>query len=109
MTTNVIPLDDAHFQREVLESSEPVLVDFTATWCPPCRALAPVLDAIAADFRGRLKVTSLDVDDNPESAMRYGVRSVPALLLFKEGKVVRQLLGAQPRAKLEQELRTHLG
>ncbi|QDF00147.1 thioredoxin [Myxococcus xanthus] len=109
MTTNVIPLDDAHFQREVLESSEPVLVDFTATWCPPCRALAPVLDAIAADFRGRLKVTSLDVDDNPESAMSYGVRSVPALLLFKEGKVVRQLLGAQPRAKLEQELRTHLG
>ncbi|WNZ61265.1 thioredoxin [Myxococcus sp. MxC21-1] len=109
MTTNVISLDDAHFQREVLESSEPVLVDFTAAWCPPCRALAPVLDAIAADFRGRLKVTRLDVDDHPESAMRYGVRSVPALLLFKEGKVVRQLLGAQPRAKLEQELRTHLG
>ncbi|GEL70243.1 thioredoxin [Myxococcus virescens] len=109
MTTNVISLDDAHFQREVLESSEPVLVDFTAAWCPPCRALAPVLDAIAADFRGRLKVTRLDVDDHPESAMRYGIRSVPALLLFKEGKVVRQLLGAQPRAKLEQELRTHLG
>ncbi|ATB50519.1 thioredoxin [Corallococcus macrosporus] len=109
MTTDVIPLDDARFQREVLESPAPVLVDFTATWCPPCRALAPVLDAIAADYRGRLKVASLDVDANPESAMRYGIRSVPALLLFKQGQVVQQLLGARPRARLEQELRPHLG
>lgn len=109
MTTDVISLDDTRFQREVLESAEPVLVDFTATWCPPCRAIAPMLDALAADYRGRLKVTSLDVDANPESAMRYGIRSVPALLLFKKGQVVQQLLGARPRAKLEQELLPHLG
>lgn len=108
MSPNVTPVDDTRFQREVLESPKPVLVDFTATWCPPCRALAPVLDAIAADFQGRLKVTSLDVDANPESAQCYGIRSVPALLLFKEGKVVQQLLGARPRARLEQELREHL-
>ncbi|MFY1825687.1 thioredoxin [Myxococcus fulvus] len=108
MATDVIELGDTRFHQEVLESKEPVLVDFTATWCPPCRALAPTLAALATEYRGRLKVAKLDVDANQETAQRYNIRSVPALLLFKEGQVVQQLLGAMPRAKLEQALLPHL-
>ncbi|WP_338867683.1 thioredoxin [Myxococcus stipitatus] len=108
MAKDVIELGDAQFQREVLEAQEPVLVDFTATWCPPCRAISPILDALASEYRGRLKVTKINVDDNQETAQRYGIRAMPSLLLFKEGKVVRQLVGARPRAQLEEELRAHL-
>ncbi|MBZ4413649.1 thioredoxin [Myxococcus sp. XM-1-1-1] len=108
MATDVIELGDARFHQEVLESKEPVLVDFTATWCPPCRAIAPTVAALATEYRGRLKVAKLDVDANQETAQRYNIRSVPALLLFKDGQVVQQLLGAMPRAKLEQALLPHL-
>ncbi|MCP3061376.1 thioredoxin [Myxococcus sp. K38C18041901] len=108
MATDVIELGDTRFHQEVLESKEPVLVDFTATWCPPCRAIAPTLAALATEYRGRLKVAKLDVDANQVTAQRYNIRSVPALLLFKDGQVVQQLLGAMPRAKLEQALLPHL-
>ncbi|GEN10180.1 thioredoxin [Myxococcus fulvus] len=108
MATDVIELGDARFHQEVLESKEPVLVDFTATWCPPCRAIAPTVAALATEYRGRMKVAKLDVDANQETAQRYNIRSVPALLLFKDGQVVQQLLGAMPRAKLEQALLPHL-
>ncbi|MCK8501034.1 thioredoxin [Myxococcus sp. MISCRS1] len=108
MATDVIELGDARFHQEVLESKEPVLVDFTAAWCPPCRAIAPTVAALATEYRGRLKVAKLDVDANQETAQRYNIRSVPALLLFKDGQVVQQLLGAMPRAKLEQALLPHL-
>ncbi|QSQ16945.1 thioredoxin [Myxococcus landrumensis] len=108
MAKDVIELGDAQFQHEVLEAQEPVLVDFTATWCPPCHAISPILDALASEYRGRLKVTKINVDDNQETAQRYGIRALPSLLLFKEGKVVQQLVGARPRARLEEELRAHL-
>lgn len=105
MAGNVMELGDAEFQREVLESKQPVLVDFTAAWCPPCRILAPVIEALATEYQGRMKVAKLDVDNHQETAMQYGIRSMPTLLLFKEGKVVKQIVGALPRAKLEEALR----
>ncbi|MCY1083111.1 thioredoxin [Archangium lansingense] len=101
MTTDVIELKDPDFRREVLEAEEPVLVDFTAAWCAPCRAIKPSLEALASQYKGRVKVTRLDVDDNLVTAQEYGIRSMPTLLFFKQGKVVGQIVGAVPRAKLE--------
>jgi thioredoxin 1 len=105
MAGNVMELGDAEFQREVLESKQPVLVDFTAAWCAPCRVIAPVIEALATEYQGRMKVAKLDVDNHQETAQQYGIRSMPTLLLFKEGKVVKQIVGAVPRAKLEEALR----
>ncbi|MFB1481434.1 thioredoxin [Corallococcus sp. RDP092CA] len=105
MAGDVIELGDAEFQREVLEAKEPVLVDFTATWCPPCRVLAPVIDALAAEYKGRMKMAKLNVDDHPRTPEQYGVRAMPTLLFFKDGKVVKQVVGAVPKAKLEEAVR----
>ncbi|MDY7233104.1 thioredoxin [Hyalangium rubrum] len=105
MAGDVIELGDAEFKREVLESKQPVLVDFTATWCPPCRVIAPVLDSLASEYKGRLKFAKLNVDDHQRTAEEYGIRATPTLLLFKEGRVVKQIVGAVPRAKLEETLR----
>ena len=105
MAGNVMELGDAEFQREVLESKQPVLVDFTAAWCAPCRAIAPVIEALATEYEGRMKVAKLDVDKHQETAQQYGIRAMPTLLLFKEGKVVKQIVGAVPRAKLEEAVR----
>ncbi|RKH03630.1 thioredoxin [Corallococcus carmarthensis] len=105
MAGNVIELGDADFQREVLESQEPVLVDFTATWCPPCRVIAPVIDSLAAEYKGRMKMAKLNVDDHPRTPEQYGIRAMPTLLFFKGGKVVKQVVGAVPRAKLEEAVR----
>ncbi|WP_375761018.1 thioredoxin [Corallococcus exercitus] len=105
MAGNVIELGDAEFQREVLESQEPVLVDFTATWCPPCRVIAPVIDTLAAEYKGRMKMVKLNVDDHPKTPEQYGIRAMPTLLFFKGGKVVKQVVGAVPRAKLEEAVR----
>ena len=105
MAGDVIDLGDAEFQREVLESKQPVLVDFTATWCPPCRILAPVLDTLASEYKGRMKFAKLNVDDHQRTAQEYGIRATPTLLVFKEGRVVKQIVGAVPRAKLEEALR----
>ncbi|GMT96876.1 thioredoxin TrxA [Corallococcus caeni] len=105
MAGNVIELGDAEFQREVLESQEPVLVDFTATWCPPCRVIAPVIDTLAAEYKGRMKMVKLNVDDHPRTPEQYGIRAMPTLLFFKGGKVVKQVVGAVPKAKLEEAVR----
>ncbi|MGC4001022.1 MAG: thioredoxin [Anaeromyxobacter sp.] len=102
MDDQVIEVGAAEFQREVLEADRPVLVDFTAAWCAPCRALAPELEALAARHAGRLRVAQVDVDRHQVIADQYGIRSMPTLLLFRGGRVVKQLVGRVPRAKLEE-------
>ena len=89
------------FEREALSAEGPVLVDFWAGWCPPCRRLAPTLDALAAEYDGRLTVLKVDVDENPELAARYGIRSIPTLLLFRDGRVADRRLGALPMDDLK--------
>jgi thioredoxin 1 len=96
-------VDDAHFEAEVLESDRPVLVDFTAPWCAPCRVMKPVLDELAAE-REDLRFVKLDVDANAVTAARYGVLSMPTFMLFKGGEPVLTLVGARPRRRLEDEL-----
>jgi thioredoxin 1 len=105
MAGDVIELGDAEFKREVLESSEPVLVDFTATWCPPCRVISPVIEALASEYKGRMKMAKLNVDNHQATAEQYGIRAMPTLLFFKDGKVVKQIVGAVPKAKLEEAVR----
>lgn len=101
----VAEVTDADFEAEVLaERGRPVLVEFTADWCGPCRQLAPVLSAIAAEEAGRLKVVQIDADRNPATLARYGVLSMPTLLVFRDGEPVRQMVGARAKRKLLQEL-----
>jgi len=104
-----LELTDANFQQEVLKSEKPVLVDFWAVWCGPCRMIAPVVEEIAKEYQGKLKVGKLDVDHNPETAMQFGVRSIPTLLVFKGGRVVEQIVGALPRKSLLDKVTPHLG
>jgi thioredoxin 1 len=106
---NVIEVDQANFQSTTLASPVPVLVDFTAVWCAPCRAIAPHVAAVADKYAGRLRVGTCDVDGNPELAARLDVRSMPTLLLFKDGAVVGQIVGAVPRARIEQLVDKALG
>ncbi|MFE4204869.1 thioredoxin family protein [Streptomyces goshikiensis] len=105
----VAEVTDVDFGAEVLgERGRPVLVEFTADWCGPCRQLAPVLSAIAAEEAGRLKVVQIDADRNPATVTRYGVLSMPTLLVFRDGEPVRQLVGARAKRRLLQELEEHL-
>ncbi len=93
----VTEVNDASFEQEVLQSQQPVLVDFWAAWCGPCKALAPIVDEVASEYVGKLKVMKMDVDRNSATPMRYGIRGIPALLLFKEGKVADQIVGYVPK------------
>ncbi|MEZ0092752.1 thioredoxin 1 [Streptacidiphilus sp. EB129] len=105
MQINGVPqVTDETFAAEVLGSDIPVLVDFTADWCPPCRMIAPVLAEIAGEQQGRLKVVSVDVDSNPGTQAAYGVMSMPTLMLFQAGEPVKSLVGARPKRRLLQEL-----
>ncbi|CAH2032377.1 thioredoxin [Trichlorobacter ammonificans] len=92
---------DANFDREVLQSDVPVLVDFWATWCAPCKAIAPLIDTIAGEYAGKLKVGKVNVDDNQTTPGKYSVRGIPTLILFKGGKVVDQVVGAVPKSQLD--------
>ena len=102
---DVVNIGDGDFKKEVLEAQTPVLVDFWATWCAPCRAIAPALEDLASQYKGRVKVAKVNVDDNQDTPQQYGVRSIPTLLLFKGGRVVDQIVGAVPRAKLEDAIK----
>ena len=97
---SVIKTSDAEFEATVLKDSGPVLVDFWAEWCGPCKQLAPVLDELANEFAGQLKVVKVNIDDNPEAPTRYGVRGIPTLILFRDGKPVATKVGALPRGML---------
>ena len=99
---------DAAFATDVLTSTTPVLVDFTADWCPPCKMVEPVLEQIATEEAGRLKVVSIDVDANPVTTLNYGVLSMPTLALFIRGEIVAQMIGARPRVAIMRELEPHL-
>jgi thioredoxin len=97
---NVTHVTDANFEQEVLKSPTPVLIDFWAPWCGPCRAIAPIVDELAGEYAGRLKVVKVNVDDNPMTPSRFGVRGIPNLLIIKGGEVKEQIVGAVPKAHL---------
>jgi len=103
-----VHVTDADFGREVLESAQPVLVDFWAAWCGPCRMVAPVVDEIAKEFEGSIKVAKVDVDECPQTATRFGIMSIPTLMLFKAGKIMDQAVGALSKAELKRRIQEHL-
>jgi thioredoxin 1 len=96
----VITVNDMNFDTEVLASAVPVLVDFSATWCQPCRAIAPLVNQLAGEYEGRVKVTTVDIDESPATAQKFQIRGVPTLLMIKGGKVVGQQVGAVPKARI---------
>jgi thioredoxin 1 len=106
--TAVAEVTDATFEQTVLKSEQPVMVDFWATWCGPCKALAPVVDEVAQAYNGRAKVYKMDVDRNNATPMRYGVRGIPTLLIFKEGKVQEQIVGYVPKDTIQKALDKHV-
>lgn len=106
MQENVVEFTSANFETEVLKSDKPVLVDFWAEWCGPCRAIAPLIEEVAKTYDGQVKVGKLNVDNENQLAAQFGVRSIPALLIFKDGAVVNQIIGAVPKTKITELLET---
>lgn len=105
---DVLTFTEGNFEEEVIKSGEPVLVDFWAVWCAPCILIAPTVESIAKDYSGRVKVGRVNVDENSQLAVRYGIRAIPTLLLFKDGKVAEQMIGAQPREAIEAVIKKYL-
>ena len=100
----ILELNDSSFDTEVINSDKPVLVDFWAPWCGPCKALGPVIDEISNDFVDKVKVGKVNVDENPEISMKFGIRSIPTLMVFKNGEVQDQIIGAVPKSEIEKAL-----
>jgi thioredoxin 2 len=103
-----VKVTDASFAGEVLNHNGPVLVDFWAPWCGPCKMVSPILDQLASEYSGRVKIAKLNVDENPVVASQYGIRSIPSLIFFKNGKIVNTLMGAQPKAELQRHIQSLL-
>lgn len=103
-----IEFTDANFQQEVIESDVPVLVDFWAVWCGPCKMIAPYVEELAKEYEGKVKVGKVDVDNNPNISMTYGIRSIPTLLIFRDGKIADQIIGAVPKQAISQKLDAQL-
>ena len=108
MADGIVTLSESTFDEELRSSTEPVLVDFWAEWCGPCKMIAPVLEEIAADYAGRVKVAKLNVDDNPDIARRFDVMSIPTLIVFQDGKPAKRMVGAKGKGQLLQELADYL-
>ena len=100
MSDNVLEFTEENFKSDVLESKLPVLVDFWATWCGPCKAIGPIVEELAKEYTGKIKVGKVNVDDNNQVAMQFGVRSIPTLIIVKDGKVIDQLIGAVPKQSM---------
>jgi thioredoxin 1 len=108
VSTAIFEVTDANFDQEVLKSDKPVMVDFWAAWCGPCRALAPIVDELAQGYNGKLKVVKMDVDKNAATPTRYNVRGIPTLLIFKQGKLQEQIVGYVPKDTIEKAVQKHV-
>ena len=104
----ILEVTDASFDQDVLKADQPVLVDFWATWCGPCRAIAPIVDELAKEYQGKVKIGKMDVDRNNATPMRYGVRGIPTLLVFKNGEVKEQIVGYVPKEQIQKALDKHV-
>ncbi len=102
--TKPTPVDDSNFDQTVLQAKTPVLVDFWAEWCGPCRMVAPIVEELAVEYEGRVSFTKLDVDQNPKTASKYGIMSIPTLLIFKDGNPISNIVGFRPKAELKRSL-----
>lgn len=103
-----ITFTDDNFEQEVIQSDKPVLIDFWAVWCGPCKIIAPIVEELANEYEGKIKIGKLDVDENQQSSIKYGVRSIPTLLIFKDGKVKDTIIGAVPKVQIVQKLNSAL-
>ena len=109
MSEQVMEVSDASFEKEVLEAGQPVLVDFWAEWCAPCRMIAPTIERVAGEYAGRARVVKVNVDDSPATAQKYGIKSIPTLILFSEGKEAERVVGAVGAEALGRVIEKHVG